>query len=89
MEQGILDFNTLLSIWWSFIWRTFLASAIAATLLGFLAGIILGFAGYTGAAGIVGGLLGWLVTFPISIWALNAALKKKHKGYVIQLAIQE
>ena len=89
MEQGILDFNKLLSIWWSFVWRTVLASSIAGALLGFLGGMIVGFAGYPGAGGTVGALLGWLVTFPISIWALNAALRKKHKGYVIQLTMPE
>ena len=90
MELGILDFNKLLSIWWSFLWRTLLVGSIAGALLGGLEGGIVGFASYPAGAGVtVGALSGWLVTFPVSIWALNAALKKKHKGYVIQLAMPE
>ena len=48
-------------------------------------GFILGLTGLGDSAGAVGAILGWLISIPCSIWGLNSALHKKHKGYALRL----
>ena len=80
-----LDFDKVLSIWWSMVWRTLLTSTVGGALLGGGVGFILGLTGLGDSAGAVGAILGWLISIPCSIWGLNSALHKKHKGYALRL----
>lgn len=75
-----------LSIWWSMIWRFVLISTLAGALLGFVGGLMVGMIGGSSElSGAVGALLGWLISIPVSMWALKAALSKKHGGYSVAL----
>lgn len=75
-----IPLKQVISIWWSMIWRWTLVGGLAGFLLGGIGGFIMGFAGYAEYAGFVGGLLGWLASILVSIWALKAALSKDHGG---------
>ena len=86
MESTEITLEKALSIWWSFIWRTVLASMRVGLVLGFIGGFIVGAAGSPQLGGAVGAILGWLGSIPVSIWALKAALSKKHGGYSITLS---
>ncbi len=88
MNQFSIDYEKTLSIWWSWLWRAFIFSVIFGGLLGGIGGFVVGFAGHPEAASSVGGLMGWLASIPVSIWALKAALSKKHKGYSVRLVTE-
>ena len=72
-----------LSLWWSFLWRSFviaLGSALGGGLLGGVAGFILGLAGLHRGAGIVGLVLGAIVgcafVYLYVYWLLSSRLGK-------------
>lgn len=67
------------------IWRAVLVTIIVGAILGFVGGFIVGAAGQPELGGAVGALLGWLASIPVSIWALKAALSKKHGGYSVAM----
>lgn len=73
------------SIWWSMMWRATLMGMLVGAILGFIGGYIFMAVGRPELAGIIGALLGWLASIPVSIWALRAALSKKHGGYSVAL----
>lgn len=82
-EMSEITLKKTLSIWWSTVWRALLVSMLVGAILGFIGGFIVGVAGRPELSGAVGALLGWLGSIPVSIWALKAALSKKHGGYSI------
>ena len=67
------------------VWRAVLVSMLVGAFLGFIGGFIVVAAGWPELVGAVGALLGWLGSIPVSIWALKAALSKKHGGYSVAL----
>ncbi len=80
-----LNLEKLLGIWWSFAWRFGLASIVSGAFLGGIGGFIAGFNGHPELAPTVGALLGFMSSFPVSVWALRAALLKKRSHYRIML----
>ena len=85
METVDVTLEKTLSIWWSLIWRTTLVSMVGGAILGGLGGAVVGAAGHPEAGAAVGGILGWLTSIPASMWALHAALRKKHGGCAVVL----
>ena len=85
MEQLELTLERTLPIWWAFLWRAFLVGFLAGFVLGFFAGVILGAAGAPQLGGPVGALLGFLAYFPVSLWAMKAALSKSYSNYAVAL----
>jgi len=71
-----MTFENVLPIWWSFVWRTLVVSMIVGLVLGFFVGFIAALTGQAGQSGFVGGVVGWLGSIPVSIWALKAAINK-------------
>jgi hypothetical protein len=67
------------------VWRTALVGMLVGFVLGFIGGFIVAAAGWPELGGAVGMLLGWLGSIPVSIWALKAALSKKHGAYSVVL----
>ncbi len=67
------------------VWRFALVGMPVAFVLGFIGGLIVGAAGRPELGDAVGEFLGWLVSIPVSVWALKAALSKKHGGYSVEL----
>jgi hypothetical protein len=84
-DMSEINLEKALSIWWSMAWRAVLVSMLVGIILGFIGGFIVGMAGSPELGGVVGGLLGWLGSIPVSKWALKAALSKKHGGYSVVL----
>ncbi|MCA2919882.1 MAG: hypothetical protein IM445_07285 [Microcystis sp. M015S1] len=76
-----ITFKRSLSVWWSFIWRATLFSFVSGAILGAVGGGIVGMVGHPQLGGLVGGVLGWLVSIPVTMWAIYAALKRKHRGF--------
>lgn len=80
--------NTL-RIWWAFMWRTTLFSLLFVVVIGFFSGIILSVIGKDELAGIVGGLLGYMISIPISIFVFRYILEKRFKKFSIALISNE
>lgn len=85
VEMNEVTLEKTLSIWWSMVWRAVLVSMLVGFILGFIGVFIGSAAGRPELGGAVGALLGWLGSIPVSIWALKAALSKKHGGYSVVL----
>jgi hypothetical protein len=85
MEQTEITRKNLFPIWWAFIWRFVLVSMLAGFIVGFFGGLILGLTGKGQHASIVGALLGWLASLPVSFWALKTALTKQYQGFAVSL----
>ncbi len=66
-------------------WRLALFSGIAGAVLGFIGGIGVGVMGKSELAAPVGAVLGWLGTFPVSIWVLKKILSKQYKTFSVAL----
>lgn len=56
-------------------WRATVGSVVAGAVLGGVAGGIAGAIGHGDLASKVGGLMGYLGSIPVSIWALKEALR--------------
>lgn len=71
-----MTYGEVLPIWWSMVWRGFLVGAAA----GFVAGFVVGFGGallgHPDASGLWGSVAGMIVSIPVSLWALRAAINK-------------
>ena len=85
MEKVELSLERLLVIWWAFIWRVFLVSTIGGAIFGGIGGILVGLAGHPELGALVGGIFGWLVSIPVTIWALRATLTKNYSDFSIIL----
>ncbi len=85
MNEAEINLERTLSIWWSFVWRAVLLSMVVGASLGGIGGFIVGASGNPQMGASVGALLGWLGSIPVSIWALKAALSKRHGGYRLAL----
>jgi Mg/Co/Ni transporter MgtE len=83
MQANEITYEATLSIWWSFLWRACIGGTILGAVLGFIGGLVMGLTGHYDNAGLVGALMGWIATFPASIWALKAALNAKHKRLTV------
>ena len=75
-----MSYQQTLPIWWSFIWRVTLGGMIAGGIMGAIGGLVMGLMGHADKAASAGMLLGWLVSIPVSIWSLRAALIKHGLG---------
>lgn len=84
-EISAITFKTLLSIWWSMMWRAVLASMLVGFILGLILGLIVVAAGRTELVLFLAPLLGMLGSLPAHIWALKAALSRKHGDYSVVL----
>jgi len=85
MEKIEVTWGNTLRVWWSFMWRVGLFSGIAGGVLGFIGGIVVGVMGKSELAAPVGAVLGWLGTFPVSIWVLKIILNKQYKTFSVAL----
>ena len=72
-------------VWWSFMWRATLFSALAAGVLVFVSGTILVALGRVDLVDPLGRLLSYGVTIPISIAVLRQVLRKEFADFEIRL----
>ena len=80
-----LNFARLLSLWWSFTWRSMVWTLLFASLIGGLGGVLGYLLGQPSFVSTVAMPLIWLATFPVSLWALRSALLKRRKDFNIIL----
>ncbi len=87
VEKEALDVNlkNTLCVWWAFVWRASLFSFIVSIVIGFIAGVALSVAGKPEHSRIVGTLVGYLVSIPISILVFRHVLEKGYKNFRIVL----
>ena len=85
MEKVEVTYGNTLRVWWSFVWRVMLFSIILGAVLGFIGGFIVGAMGKPELGGVVGGILGYLGSIPVSIWVLKKILSKKYKTFSVAL----
>lgn len=87
IEKNALEVNlrNAVCIWWAFVWRATLFTFIVSIVIGFVAGVVLGVAGKSEHARIVGTLVGYLVSIPISVLVFRHILEKRYKNFRIVL----
>ena len=83
MNDIDITIGKVLPVWWAMIWRAMLGSVVAAFVLGVFIGLTMAAAGYPRMGGVAAALAGYLVSVPISVWALMLALKKNYSEFQI------
>lgn len=86
MEKPAITWERTLLIWWSFFWRFIVVSLFLGAILGYVGGIVVASVGRADLSAAVGGVLGWLASIPISVWAIRRALTKTYPGFSIRSA---
>ncbi len=71
-----LQWNTSLSVWWSFIWRSVCYGAVGGFVLGAVGGAIAGATGHLDQARVVGSFAGYVAGLALSTVAMKQALQK-------------
>jgi hypothetical protein len=74
-----------MKIWWSYIWRRTLFSALLGLGLGFLGGLTVGLLGRPDLGGAVGFVLGNLGAIPVSFIVLRNILRRRFGTFSIAL----
>ena len=69
-----ITYTQTLPIWWGMAWRGILLGFVAGAVAGFFAGILAGILGMPEKGVIFGAVSGYLVSIPVSIWALRRSL---------------
>ncbi|MGI0116613.1 hypothetical protein [Zooshikella sp. RANM57] len=72
-------------VWWSYVWRFMLISLLGGAIIGAIGGLIVGILGKPELGGIIGVVLGYLITLPISIYLFKKILNKDYKHYKIRV----
>ena len=85
METIEVTWNHTLSIWWSYIWRCMVFSMLVGIVLGGIGGAIVGALGKPDMGGLVGGILGYIGSIPVSIYVMKTILNKRYKSFSIAL----
>jgi len=79
-----ITYKNVLHIWWSFFWRALLFSVVAGGVLGGIFGFIAGALGVNlELIGQVAGILGYLISIPVSIFVFKRALEKKYRDFSV------
>lgn len=74
-----------LAIWWSYVWRFVVFSAVAGLLLGACGGFIVGSVGRPDLGAPVGALLGWMGSVIMSFVVFRIVLCKTFSSFSIKL----
>lgn len=85
MDKMEITWGITLKVWWSFIWRCIVFSAVLGFILGFVGGVILVLVGEGESSALVGGILGYLGSIPVSIWAMKKILGMEFNGFSIAI----
>ncbi|RUO25836.1 hypothetical protein CWE09_03650 [Aliidiomarina minuta] len=73
----------ILSIYWSFLWRSVAVGLLTLLIFSFILGFVLAMIDKVELAETLGGIATIVIAVPVGIWALGSALNKPHKGYSI------
>ena len=58
---------------------------VVLLLAGFVSALVTRLGGSYEAAGSIGALVGFLVSFPASLWAVHAGLRKRYRGFRVSV----
>ena len=89
MDTVEVTWNNTLIIWWSYIWRCILISMVVGFILGVIGGVVVGVMGKPDLGAMVGGILGYLGSIPVSIYVMKVILNKKYNKFSIALVSQQ
>jgi len=89
MKQIDVTWRHTVLVWWSYMWRCFVVTLALSILLGAFAGLLLGMLGRPDLSRTVGGLLGYIVSLPVSIIIMKQVLNKRFKEFSIALVTDE
>ena len=89
MDTVEVTWNNTLIIWWSYIWRCILISMVVGFILGTIGGAVVGVMGKPDLGAIVGSILGYLGSIPVSIYVMKVILNKKYNKFSIALVTQQ
>jgi len=89
METVEVTWSNTLTIWWSYIWRCILISMVVGFILGAIGGVVVGVMGKPDLGAMVGGILGYLGSIPVSIYVMKVILNKKYNKFSIALVSQQ
>ena len=86
MEKVEVTYGNTLRVWWSYMWRVWLITAILSFVLGFVAAFIIGpFVEPETGPKIIVPILNFLVFVSVSMWVLQGILSKKFKTFSVAL----
>ena len=72
-------------VWWSIFWRSFVIAVGAATVAGFVIGLVLAATGRTDLVETWGRVIAVVVAAPAGIWAVRIVLRKEYRQFRIAL----
>jgi hypothetical protein len=73
------------SIWWAFLWRAAIYSALLGFVLGFVGGVVVAVLGRRDLGPPVGAVLGSIGSLPISFVVMSIVLKKRYGSFSVRL----
>ncbi|MCM8794874.1 MAG: hypothetical protein NC819_03630 [Candidatus Omnitrophica bacterium] len=80
-----VTWRRVLTVWWSFVWRSIVFGALAGAILGGIIGLIAGLLGQAQMAQKWGAIAGQIISIPVSMCVMKIILQKKWKEFSIQL----
>lgn len=88
-SQPEITWGQALSVWWAFMWRCTVWSMVMGVTLGAVGGGIAGAVGHVDKAGMIGVVLGYLGSIPVSMYAMKVVLGKQFNGFRVVLLQQD
>ncbi len=88
-NQPGITWSQALSVWWAFMWRCTVWSMVVGVTLGAVGGGIAGAIGRVDIAGMIGVILGYLGSIPVSMYAMKVVLGKQFNGFRVVLLQQD
>ena len=85
IEKLGVTWDRVLTVWWSFVWRSVVFGAAAGAVVGALIGAAAGLLGHADKAREWGAIGGQIISIPISVFVLKIILQKKWKEFSITL----
>lgn len=80
-NQPEITWGQALPVWWAFMWRCTVWSMVMGVTLGAIGGGIAGAVGRVDIAGMIGVVLGYLGSIPVSMYAMKVVLGKQFNGF--------
>jgi multisubunit Na+/H+ antiporter MnhE subunit len=71
-----MTYGEIFPIWWSMAWRGLLGGFVGGAIAGFIVGFVLALLGHAELVSTWSSIAGMIVSIPISIWAMSAAINK-------------
>lgn len=85
MEKLEVTWGNALLVWWSFVWRATVFGAVAGFVAGAALGVVAALTGHADSAELWGGIAGYIVALPISLWCMKIILSKSYENFEVAL----